>query len=225
MKNIVFLGAPGAGKGTQSEFIIKKYGIVQISTGDMLRAAVKAGSPLGQVAKEFMDNGKLVTDEIIIGLMRERLAQSDCKNGFILDGFPRTLAQAKSLDVMLQEDMKTEITHIISLEVPDEYIVERITGRRTSPITGKIYHVKYNPPAVEGMAEDGKTPLVQRDDDKEETVKKRLEVFHEQADALKSYYKNTGKLFIVDGTKTPETVFAEIEEILKYWLFYTLKVK
>ena len=215
MKNIVFLGAPGAGKGTQSEFIIKKYGIVQISTGDMLRAAVKAGSPLGKVAKEFMDNGKLVTDEIIIGLMRERLAQPDCKNGFILDGFPRTLAQAKSLDVMLQEDMKTEITHIISLEVPDEYIVERITGRRTSPITGKIYHVKYNPPAVEGMAEDGKTPLVQRDDDKEETVKKRLEVFHEQADALKSYYKNTGKLFIVDGTKTPETVFAEIEEILK----------
>ena len=195
MKNIVFLGAPGAGKGTQSEFIIKKYGIVQISTGDMLRAAVKAGSPLGKVAKEFMDNGKLVTDEIIIGLMRERLAQSDCKNGFILDGFPRTLAQAKSLDIMLQEDMKTEITHIISLEVPDEYIVERITGRRTSPITGKIYHVKYNPPAVEGMAEDGKTPLVQRDDDKEETVKKRLEVFHEQADALKSYYKNTGKLF------------------------------
>lgn len=215
MKNIVFLGAPGAGKGTQSEFIIKKYGIVQISTGDMLRAAVKAGSPLGKVAKEFMDNGKLVTDEIIIGLMRERLAQPDCKNGFILDGFPRTLAQAKSLDVMLQEDMKTEITHIISLEVPDEYIVERITGRRTSPITGKIYHIKYNPPAVEGMAEDGKTPLVQRDDDKEETVKKRLEVFHEQADALKSYYKNTGKLYIVDGTKTPETVFAEIEELLK----------
>lgn len=215
MKNIVFLGAPGAGKGTQSEFIIKKYGIVQISTGDMLRAAVKAGSPLGKVAKEFMDNGKLVTDEIIIGLMRERLAQPDCKSGFILDGFPRTLAQAKSLDVMLQEDMKTEITHIISLEVPDEYIVERITGRRTSPITGKIYHIKYNPPAVEGMAEDGKTPLVQRDDDKEETVKKRLEVFHEQADALKSYYKNTGKLYIVDGTKTPETVFAEIEELLK----------
>ncbi len=215
MKNIVFLGAPGAGKGTQSEFIINKYSIIQISTGDMLRAAVKAGSPLGNVAKEFMDNGKLVTDEIIIGLMKERLAQPDCKNGFILDGFPRTLAQAKSLDIMLQEDMKTEITHIISLEVPDEYIVERITGRRTSPITGKIYHVKYNPPAVEGMAEDGKTPLIQRDDDKEETVKKRLEVFHGQADALKSYYKSTGKLFIVDGTKAPETVFAEIEEILK----------
>lgn len=181
----------------------------------MLRAAVKAGSPLGKVAKEYMDNGKLVTDEIIIGLMKERLAQPDCKNGFILDGFPRTLAQAKSLDIMLQEDMKTEITHIISLEVPDEYIVERITGRRTSPVTGKIYHVKYNPPAVEGMAEDGKTPLIQRDDDKEETVKKRLEVFHEQADALKSYYKSTGKLFIVDGTKAPDTVFVEIEEILK----------
>lgn len=215
MKRIVFLGAPGAGKGTQSEFIIKKYGLVQISTGDMLRAAVKEGTELGKIASEFMKSGKLVTDEIIIGLMKERLAQPDCKNGFILDGFPRTIAQAKSLDLMLKEDMKTELTHIISLEVPDEYIIERVTGRRTSPITGKIYHIKYNPPAVEGMAEDGKTPLIQRDDDKEETVKKRLEVFHEQSDALKSYYKSSGRLFIVDGTKSPEEVFKEIEEILK----------
>lgn len=215
MKNIVFLGAPGAGKGTQSEFIIKKYGIVQISTGDMLRAAVKSGAPLGKIADEFMKAGKLVTDEIIIGLMKDRLAESDCKNGFILDGFPRTLAQARNLDIMLKEDLKTEVTHIISLEVPDEYIVERITGRRTSPITGKIYHVKYNPPAVEGMAEDGKTPLIQRDDDKEEIVKKRLEVFHSQVDSLKTYYKSTGKLFIVDGVKAPEAVFKEIEEILQ----------
>lgn len=215
MKNIVFLGAPGAGKGTQSEFIIKKYGIVQISTGDMLRAAVKSGAPLGKIADEFMKAGKLVTDEIIIGLMKDRLAESDCKNGFILDGFPRTLAQARSLDIMLKEDLKTEVTHIISLEVPDEYIVERITGRRTSPVTGKIYHVKYNPPAVEGMAEDGKTPLIQRDDDKEEIVKKRLEVFHSQVDSLKTYYKSTGKLFIVDGVKAPEAVFKEIEEILQ----------
>lgn len=214
MKNIIFLGAPGAGKGTQSEHLIKKYGLVQISTGDMLRAAVKAGTPLGKIADEFMKNGKLVTDDIIIGLMKERLSQPDCKNGFILDGFPRTLAQAKSLDVMLKEDLK-EITHIISLEVPDDFIVERITGRRTSPITGKIYHIKFNPPEVEGMAEDGKTPLVQREDDKEETVKKRLEVFHEQADSIKSYYKDSGKLFIIDGTKTPDLVFKEIEGILK----------
>lgn len=214
MKRIVFLGAPGAGKGTQSEYIIKKYGLVQISTGDMLRAAVKEGTELGKIAAEFMKNGKLVTDEIIIGLMRERLAQADCKNGFILDGFPRTIAQAKNLDIMLKEDMKTELTHIISLEVPDEFIIERITGRRTSPITGKIYHIKFNPPAVEGMAEDGKTPLVQREDDKEETVKKRLEVFHEQADALKSYYKSSGRLFIVDGTKSPDEVFKDIEGIL-----------
>lgn len=214
MKRIVFLGAPGAGKGTQSEYIIKKYGLVQISTGDMLRAAVKEGTELGKIAAEFMKNGKLVTDEIIIGLMRERLAQADCKNGFILDGFPRTIAQAKNLDVMLKEDMKTELTHIISLEVPDEYIIERITGRRTSPITGKIYHIKFNPPAVEGMAEDGKTPLIQREDDKEETVKKRLEVFHEQADALKAYYKSSGRLFIVDGTKSPDEVFKDIEGIL-----------
>lgn len=214
MKRIVFLGAPGAGKGTQSEYIIKKYGLVQISTGDMLRAAVKEGTELGKIAAEFMKSGKLVTDEIIIGLMRERLAQADCKNGFILDGFPRTIAQAKNLDVMLKEDMKTELTHIISLEVPDEFIIERITGRRTSPITGKIYHIKFNPPAVEGMAEDGKTPLVQREDDKEETVKKRLEVFHEQADSLKSYYKSSGRLFIVDGTKSPDEVFKDIEGIL-----------
>ncbi|MDE7169630.1 MAG: nucleoside monophosphate kinase, partial [Mucispirillum sp.] len=122
---------------------------------------------------------------------------------------------ARNLDIMLKEDLKTEVTHIISLEVPDEYIVERITGRRTSPITGKIYHVKYNPPAVEGMAEDGKTPLIQRDDDKEEIVKKRLEVFHSQVDSLKTYYKSTGKLFIVDGVKAPEAVFKEIEEILQ----------
>ena len=215
MINIIFLGAPGAGKGTQSELIIKKYGIVQISTGDMLRAAVKAGTPLGKTADEFMKQGKLVTDDIIIGLMKERLAEDDCKNGFILDGFPRTIAQAESLDIMLKDDLETEVTHIISLEVPDEYIVERITGRRTSPISGKIYHIKYNPPEVEGMAEDGKTPLIQRDDDKEETVKKRLAVFHEQAEMLKSFYKSTGKLHIIDGTKKPDEVFKAIEDILK----------
>lgn len=213
MKNIVFLGPPGAGKGTQSAFIIKDFGVVQISTGDMLRSAVKAGTQLGKVAAEFMKEGKLVTDDIIIGLMNERL--SDCKNGFILDGFPRTIAQAAALDAMLSGSLKTELTHIISLEVPDEYIVDRISGRRVSPISGKIYHVKYDPPAIEGMSEDGKTPLLQREDDKEETVLKRLAVFHEQADALKSYYKPSGKLYVVDGTKSPEAVYGEIQGILK----------
>lgn len=215
MKNIVFLGPPGAGKGTQSAFIIRDYGIVQISTGDMLRAAVKAGTPLGKTAAGFMKEGKLVTDDIIIGLMNERLVAPDCKNGFILDGFPRTIAQATALDAMLSGAMKTELTHIISLEVPDEYIVDRISGRRVSPVSGKIYHVKYDPPAVEGMSEDGKTPLIQRDDDKEETVLKRLAIFHEQADALKEYYKPSGKLHIIDGTKSPDAVYGEIKGILK----------
>lgn len=215
MRNIIFLGAPGAGKGTQSEYIINKFELVQISTGDMLRAAVKAGSPLGKVAEDYMKKGQLVTDDIIVALMKDRLVAPDCKNGFILDGFPRTLAQARALDVMLREDLKTDITHIISLEVPDEYIVERITGRRTSPLTGKIYHIKYNPPIVEGMAEDGKTPLLQREDDKEETVLKRLDVFHSQAEPLKNYYKPTGKLHLIDGTRTPAEISKEIESILK----------
>lgn len=213
-RNIVFLGAPGAGKGTQSEFIVNDYGVVQISTGDMLRAAVKAGTPLGNMAADFMREGKLVTDDIIIGLMEERLRKPDCVNGFILDGFPRTIAQARALDIMLEESVHTELTHIISLEVPDEYIIERITGRRTSPITQKIYHIKYNPPEIEGMSEDGKTPLIIREDDKEETVKKRLAVFHEQADALKTYYKQTGKLFVIDGMRSPEAVYGQIKELL-----------
>ncbi len=214
MKNLVFLGAPGAGKGTQSEYIVKEYGIVQISTGDMLRAAVKAGTPLGKTAETFMKEGKLVTDDIIIGMMAERLKEDDCKNGFILDGFPRTHVQAKALDVMLKESLGTELTHIVSLEVPDSFIVERITGRRTSPITGKIYHIKYNPPAVEGMSEDGVTPLQQRDDDKEETVLNRLSVFHEQADMLKEYYKDSGKLHIIDGTEAPDVVYSNIKGCL-----------
>ena len=131
-----------------------------------------------------------------------------------MDGFPRTIAQATALDAMLSGSLKTELTHIISLEVPDEYIVDRITGRRVSPISGKIYHIKYDPPAIEGMSEDGKTPLIQRDDDKEETVLKRLAVFHEQADALKGYYKPSGKLHVIDGTKSPDEVYSQIKGIL-----------
>lgn len=214
-KNLVFLGAPGAGKGTQSEYIVRDFHLVPISTGDMLRVAVKAQTPLGKVADAFMKEGKLVTDDIIIGLMEERLRQSDCSSGFILDGFPRTIAQARALDIMLTESIHTELTHIISLEVPDSYIIERITGRRTSPITGKIFHIKHNPPAVAGMSEDCKTPLVQRDDDKEETVIKRLTVFHEQAEALKNYYKQTGKLFLVDGMKSPDKVYETIKGLIK----------
>ena len=211
---ILFLGAPGSGKGTQSEKITEEFGVIQISTGDMLREAVKNGTELGVIAKAFMDEGSLVTDDIIIKMMKERLSAPDCQKGFILDGFPRTVTQATALDTMLQTSLDCCLTHVISLEVPDEPIVERLSGRRVSPLTGKAYHVKFNPPAVNGMSEDGKTPLIHRDDDKPETIVKRLEVFHSQADTLKSYYKPSGKLHIVDGSRNPESVYEDIRKIL-----------
>ena len=206
---ILFLGAPGSGKGTQSEKITEEFGVIQISTGDMLREAVKNGTELGVIAKAFMDEGSLVTDDIIIKMMKERLQATDCQKGFILDGFPRTVTQATALDTMLQTSLECCLTHVISLEVPDEPIVERLSGRRISPLTGK-----FSPPSVNGMSEDGKTPLIHRDDDKPETIIKRLEVFHSQADMLKNYYKPSGKLHIVDGSKDPETVYADIRKIL-----------
>jgi adenylate kinase len=180
---LILLGAPGAGKGTQAAFICKQYGIPQISTGDMLRAAVKAGSPMGVAAKKVMDAGQLVSDEIIIGLVKERIKEADCANGFLFDGFPRTIAQA---DAMKDAGVKLDV--VLEIEVPFDAIIERMSGRRSHPASGRTYHVKFNPPKVEGKDDVTGEPLVQRDDDKAETVQKRLDVYSAQTRPLVEYY-------------------------------------
>ena len=180
---LILLGAPGAGKGTQATFICKRFGIPQISTGDMLRAAVKAGTALGIAAKKVMDSGGLVSDEIIIGLVKERLAQPDCAAGFLFDGFPRTLPQA---DAMRAAGVKLDA--VLEIDVPAEAIIERMSGRRAHLSSGRTYHVKFNPPKVEGVDDVTGEPLIQRDDDKEETVRKRLEVYLQQTRPLVDYY-------------------------------------
>ena len=180
---LILLGAPGAGKGTQATFICKKFGIPQISTGDMLRAAVKAGTPLGIAAKKVMDSGGLVGDDIIIGLVKERLAQPDCVNGFLFDGFPRTIVQADAMKAA-----SVNLDFVLEIDVPDEAIIERMSGRRAHLASGRTYHVKFNPPKVEGLDDVTGEPLIQRDDDKEETVKKRLDVYQKQTRPLVSYY-------------------------------------
>ena len=180
---LILLGAPGAGKGTQANFIKEKYNIPQISTGDMLRAAIKAGTELGLEAKKVMDAGQLVSDDIIIGLVKERLKECDCDNGYLFDGFPRTVAQADAM-----KDSGVAIDYVLEIDVPDEMIVERMTGRRTHQPSGRVYHVKFNPPKTEGLDDVTGEPLVQRDDDKEETVKKRLSVYHTQTEVLLDYY-------------------------------------
>ena len=180
---LILLGAPGAGKGTQATFICKKFGIPQISTGDMLRAAVKAGTPLGVAAKKVMDSGGLVGDDIIIGLVKERLAQPDCANGFLFDGFPRTIVQADAMKAA-----SVNLDFVLEIDVPDEAIIERMSGRRAHLASGRTYHVKFNPPKVEGLDDVTGEPLIQRDDDKEETVKKRLDVYQKQTRPLVTYY-------------------------------------
>ncbi|MES2960336.1 MAG: adenylate kinase [Pseudomonadota bacterium] len=180
---LILLGAPGAGKGTQATFLCRKFGIPQISTGDMLRAAVKAGTPLGVAAKKVMDAGALVSDDIIIGLVKERLTQADCANGFLFDGFPRTIAQA---DAMKHAGVKLDV--VLEIDVPDAAIVERMSGRRAHLASGRTYHVKFNPPKVAGVDDVSGEPLVQRADDSEETVKKRLDVYHAQTRPLVDYY-------------------------------------
>ena len=180
---LILLGAPGAGKGTQAAFITQKYGIPQISTGDMLRAAVKAGTPLGLQAKGVMESGGLVSDELIIDLVKERIAQPDCANGFLFDGFPRTLPQAEA---MKQAGVKLD--YVLEIDVPFDAIIERMSGRRSHPASGRTYHVKFNPPKAEGKDDLTGEPLVQRDDDKEETVRKRLQVYNDQTRPLVSYY-------------------------------------
>jgi adenylate kinase len=180
---LILLGAPGAGKGTQANFIKEKYNIPQISTGDMLRAAIKAGTELGLAAKKVMDAGQLVSDDIIIGLVKERLKEEDCKNGYLFDGFPRTIAQADAM-----KDSGVAIDYVLEIDVPDELIVERMSGRRTHQPSGRVYHVKFNPPKADGLDDVTGEALVQRDDDKEETVKKRLAVYHNQTEVLLGYY-------------------------------------
>lgn len=211
---IILLGAPGAGKGTQAQFIMEKYGIPQISTGDMLRAAVKAGTELGKQAKEIMDAGKLVTDELVIALVKERIAQEDCRNGFLLDGFPRTIPQADAM-----KDAGINVDYVIEFAVPDELIIDRIIGRRVHAASGRVYHVKFNPPKVEGKDDVTGEDLTIRKDDQEDTVRKRLVEYHQQTAPLVSYYQkeddagNT-RYFKVEGTRKVEEVRAELETIL-----------
>ena len=206
---LILLGAPGAGKGTQAVFICHKYGIPQISTGDMLRAAVKAGTPLGLAAKKVMDSGALVSDDIIIGLVKERIAQPDCARGFLFDGFPRTIPQA---DAMRAAGVKLD--YVLEIDVPFEAIVERMSGRRSHPASGRTYHVKFNPPKIAGKDDLSGEPLIQREDDKEETVKKRLEVYAAQTRPLVEYYSkwaaadpvNAPKYRAINGTGTVEEI-------------------
>ncbi len=185
---LILLGAPGAGKGTQATFICQKYGIPQISTGDMLRAAVKAGTPLGLKAKAVMDSGALVSDDIIIGLVKERITQPDCARGFLFDGFPRTIPQA---DAMKAAGVKLD--YVLEIDVPFDAIIERMSGRRSHPASGRTYHVKFNPPKVAGVDDVTGEPLVQRDDDREETVRKRLDVYSAQTRPLVAYYQDWAK--------------------------------
>lgn len=208
---IILLGAPGAGKGTQAQFLTKQYNIPQISTGDMLRAAIKAGTEMGKMAKEAMDTGKLVTDEIIIGLVKDRIAEDDCKNGFLLDGFPRTIPQAEAVTAA-----GIEIDACIEIDVPDEEIVKRMSGRRVHQNSGRTYHLVYNPPRVEGKDDETGEELIQRPDDKEEIVKDRLNVYHDQTQPLVDYYQGQAsridslQYIRVDGTEDIKVVQEKI---------------
>ena len=205
--NIILLGAPGAGKGTQAQFLTQTYNIPQISTGDMLRAAIKEGTPLGKIAKEAMDSGALVTDEIIIGLVKERIAKDDCKNGFLFDGFPRTVVQADAV-----KDAGIALDAIVEIDVADSEIVKRMSGRRVHQASGRTYHLEFNPPRVAGKDNETGEELVQRADDKEEIVLDRLKVYHEQTEPLVSYYtelsntQNSLKYIRVDGTQDIKVV-------------------
>ena len=214
---LILLGAPGAGKGTQATFICQKYGIPQISTGDMLRAAVKAGSPLGLEAKAVMASGGLVSDDLIINLVKERLTQPDCANGFLFDGFPRTIPQADAMKAA-----GVTMDYVVEIDVPFEAIIERMSGRRSHPASGRTYHVKFNPPKVEGVDDVTGEPLIQRDDDKEETVKKRLDVYSAQTRPLVDYYSgwaakdaaSAPKYRAVSGTGEVEVIKSRVFEAL-----------
>lgn len=211
---IIMLGAPGAGKGTQAKKIAAKYHVPHISTGDIFRANIKEGTELGKKAQEYMDQGLLVPDELVCDLVVDRIHKDDCENGFILDGFPRTIPQADALDGALAQNGE-KIEYAIDVEVPDENIIKRMAGRRSCKDCGAIFHLVYNPPKKENCCNVCGGPLVLRDDDKEETVKKRLDVYHEQTAPLIDHYKKAGSLYEVDGTQDINVVFEEIESILE----------
>ena len=210
---IIMLGAPGAGKGTQAKKIAEKYQIPHISTGDIFRANIKGGTELGMKAKTFMDQGMLVPDEITIGMLMDRIGQEDCINGYVLDGFPRTIPQAESLTKALAERGE-KVDYAINVDVPDENIINRMSGRRACLGCGATYHITFNPPVKEGICDTCGQELVLRDDDKPETVEKRLNVYHEQTQPLIDYYKAKGILKEVDGTVDMKDVFAAITDIL-----------
>lgn len=210
---IVMLGAPGAGKGTQAKRIAEAYGIPHISTGDIFRANIKAGTELGKLAKSYIDQGGLVPDEVTIGMLMDRIHEADCEKGYVLDGFPRTIPQAESLTKALAAE-GNRIDAAVDIDVPDENIIARMSGRRVCPNCGASYHIVYHAPKQEGICDDCGKPVAQRDDDKPETVKKRLDVYHEQTQPLIDYYKAEGVLKSVDGTQDMDKVFADIKAVL-----------
>ena len=211
---IVMLGAPGAGKGTQAKMISEKYNVPHISTGDIFRANIKENTPLGQKAKEYMDKGLLVPDELVVDLVVDRLAQDDAKNGYVLDGFPRTIPQAEALTEALDK-IGEKLDYAIDVEVPDDNIINRMSGRRAGVACGGTYHIKFNPTKKEGICDACGGELILRDDDKPETVKQRLTVYHDQTQPLIDYYTKEGILKEVDGTLDLQAVFAEIVKILE----------
>jgi len=212
--DVVLLGAPGAGKGTQAERIVARYGLPHISTGDMLRDAAAAGTELGREAKRYMDTGELVPDEVVIGVVRDRLAEDDTRDGFLLDGFPRTCEQAERLDVMLAADGRA-LTHVIEIDVPEEELVARLAGRRLCRECGRSYNVVFDPPGREGVCDACGGELYQRDDDDEETVRNRLAVYRRQTEPLVEYYRGRGVLHTVrGGGKMPDEVFSQVTAIL-----------
>ena len=211
---LILLGPPGAGKGTQAKMLTEKFSIPQISTGDILRAAVKAGTPMGRKAKEFMDAGGLVPDEVVVGIVRDRLQEADCGKGFILDGFPRTVAQADALQTSLEE-MGKGLDRVISLAVDAEALVERLTGRRTCKQCGRGYHVTFDPPRQAGVCDACGGALFQRDDDREETIRKRLQVYEDQTAPLISYYRQAGVLMELDGMQPIPQVQEQMLSLLQ----------
>ena len=211
---IILLGPPGAGKGTQANHLIRDFGLVQLSTGDMLRAAVKSGSEIGKKAKAVMDAGELVSDEIVVGIVEERIKEPDCEKGFLLDGFPRNIVQAEKLDEMLQRSGQ-KIDCVLEIEVDEEAVVRRIAGRRFHLASGRSYHIEFNPPKVTDRDDDTGEELVQRDDDNEQTVRARLNTYNEQTAPLSEHYRNQNLLRAIDGMGRPDEVYERLRQSLE----------